>query len=62
MTRIISDKPVKTCPACGCIFEFTAEDVHTENEQYWAGFWKAWKFREHRYVECPGCKKEIQLN
>ena len=62
MSKIIINPNLKTCPSCGCGFEYNANDVHVETEQYWAGFWKAWQFRDIRYVKCPGCGKCIVLH
>lgn len=62
MIEIINNKPIKICNSCGTKFTFDSSDVHKDVGQYWAGFWAGgWLTKEYRFVNCPGCGKEINL-
>lgn len=52
---------VKQC-SCGCLFSYDRNDVHSDTEQYWEGFWKGgWATRRYRYVTCPVCGEHIVI-
>ncbi len=61
MKILNTDNCIKQC-SCGCLFSYDKNDVQSDTEQYWVGFWKGgWETRRYRYVACPVCGKYIVI-
>lgn len=60
--KIISRGDNIVCGRCGCVMEYTKEDIYTEQRTLCvSNFFKKYETWEIFYIECPQCGLHVEI-
>ena len=62
MKIIIKGNVQETCSKCGCVMEYDLNDIHEKNINTMTGFFNRMESWHIKYIICPYCGKEIEIN